>query len=85
MLSSCRNDLALAPRRDGDRCIEGSVAAYGSIPRTIKYSSRPSVMRGRRDRRMREVNAGDASENWKCGVKGGGVPLPLDVLAVSEG
>ena len=62
-LSSCRKYLALAPRGDGDRCLEGSVAASGT---SVLVPSRLvcDPVKGRRDDEG-VMNAGD--EN--CGVE----------------
>jgi hypothetical protein len=80
-LSSCRQYLALAPRGDGDRCPEGSVAACGT---SVLVPSRLvcDPVKGRRDDEG-VMNAGD--ENCgRSGVKGGNPLLP-DVFAVPEG
>lgn len=57
ILSSCSNNLALAPRGDSDRCIEGTVAAC----RAIKLVRNRVPVRGRRDSEDEgEINAGDS-------------------------
>ena len=82
-LSSCRKYLALALRGDGDRCLEGSVAACGTIV-FVPSKLVCDPVRGRRDDEG-EMNAGD--ENCvRGGVKAwDGDPPLLDVLARLDG
>ena len=56
-LSSCHKYLALALRGDGDRCLEGSVAACGTIV-SVPSKLVCDQVRGRRDDEG-EMNAGD--------------------------
>jgi len=79
-LSSCSINLALAPRGDSDRCIEGSVAACGTIV-PVPSSLVCDPTRGKGDDEG-EINAVDGN----CGRSGakGGPPL-LDVLEASKG
>ena len=75
-LSSCRKYLALAPCGDGDRGIQGSVAACGTL---VLVPSRLvcNPVRGGRDDDGVEMNVRDENcSEVKCEL--------LDVLAGSE-
>ena len=80
-LSSYCNNLALAPRKDSDRCIKDSVPACGTVViMTSKLACDPAGGRGYEEG---DMNADD--ENCRrSGVKGG-IPLLLDTLEGSEG
>jgi hypothetical protein len=78
-LSSCSKNLPLAPLGDGDRCIEGSDAACGTLV-LVPSKLVCDPLRGRDDE-GEMIAVGE-----KCGRSGvkGGIPPIADVLGGSE-